>query len=33
MHNEARIEVESRPGRTEFKVTLPVHTGNAGAKS
>lgn len=33
MHNEARIEVESRPGRTEFKVTLRVHTGNAGAKS
>jgi hypothetical protein len=33
MHNEARIEVQSQPGCTEFKVTLPVHTGNTGAHS
>lgn len=24
MHNEAQIEVESRPGRTEFRVSLPL---------
>jgi nitrogen-specific signal transduction histidine kinase len=23
-HNEAEIDVESVPGRTEFRVTLPV---------
>ena len=33
MHNDARIDVESRPGRTQFKVTLPVHAGQAGAPS
>ena len=27
-HNNARIEVESRPGRTEFKVSLPTVEGD-----
>ena len=31
-HNDAEIEVESRPGRTEFRVSLPLaDTENAGA--
>lgn len=34
MHNEARIEVDSQPGRTEFKVTLPIHAeGATGGRS
>lgn len=24
LHNDAQIEVESRPGRTEFRVSLPI---------
>jgi signal transduction histidine kinase len=33
-HNDAAIDVESRPGRTEFRVSLPiVDTGGGGARS
>jgi signal transduction histidine kinase len=33
-HNDAGIDVESRPGRTEFRVSLPiVDTAGAGARS
>ena len=27
IHNDARIDVESRPGRTEFRVSLPIAAG------
>jgi len=30
-HNDAEIEVESAPGRTEFRVSLPVDTEKAGS--
>ena len=26
-HNDGTIEVESQPGRTEFRVTLPIDDG------
>lgn len=33
MHNDAEIEVESRPGRTEFRVSLPLaETDGAGGR-
>ncbi len=33
-HNDAAIDVESRPGRTEFRVSLPVvEAGGAGGRS
>jgi signal transduction histidine kinase len=33
IHNDAEIEVESRPGRTEFRVSLPVaETDGAGGR-
>jgi len=32
-HNDAEIEVETRPGRTEFRVTLPLaETGGSGER-
>jgi signal transduction histidine kinase len=32
-HNDAEIEVESRPGRTEFCVSLPIaQTGGTGGR-
>jgi nitrogen-specific signal transduction histidine kinase len=30
-HNEGTIEVESQPGRTEFRVSLPVATAVVAA--
>ena len=33
-HNDGEIDVESRPGRTEFQVSLPIADGNGnGARS
>jgi signal transduction histidine kinase len=33
-HNDGEIEFESRPGRTEFRVTLPLAgTGGTGGRS
>src|SRR5205823_2161094 len=33
IHNDADINVDSRPGRTEFTVSLPIAEGTAGAHS
>jgi nitrogen-specific signal transduction histidine kinase len=33
IHNEGDINVQSRPGRTDFSVSLPIANGpDAGAK-
>ena len=32
LHNDGEIAVESRPGRTEFRVALPVADGNGAAR-
>jgi len=32
-HNTAHIDVESRPGRTEFKVSLPTEDDGKGART
>jgi signal transduction histidine kinase len=32
-HNDAEIDVETRPGRTEFRVSLPIaETEGAGSR-